>query len=147
MADYKVEVDLSELFDDMTINEQKNFLVDKFCSLPIDKMVEVVGEMLENLNGDQTAKVIEDAFDNLHEQAQEHVINYVKGKVMMFGKMITRRCLLTLSGGAKIQAVLTMPKPTKPIFPKEMERQFIKSFNESQPDMVHKVIKCHIMRN
>lgn len=79
MADYKVEVDLSDLFDDMTINEQKNFIVDKFCSLPIDKMVEVAGEMLENLNGDQTAKVIEYAFDNLHEQAQEHVINYVKG--------------------------------------------------------------------
>lgn len=77
MTDYKVEVDLSDLFDDMTISEQKNFLVDKFCSLPIDKMVEVVGEMLENLNGDQTAKVIEDAFDNLHKQAQEHVINYV----------------------------------------------------------------------
>lgn len=66
---------------------------------------------------------------------------------MMFGQMITRRCLLTLDGGAKIQAVLTMPKPTKPIFPKEMELQIIKSFNESQPDMVHKVIKCHIMRN
>lgn len=79
MADYKVEVDLSDLFDDMTINEQKNFLVDKFCSLPIDKMVYVVGEMLENLNGNQIARVIEDAFDNLHEQAQEHVINYVKG--------------------------------------------------------------------
>lgn len=79
MADYKVNVDLSDLFDDMTISEQKNFLVDKFCSLPIDKMVEVVGEMLENLNGDQTAKVIEDAFDNLHEQGQEHIINYVKG--------------------------------------------------------------------
>lgn len=79
MAEYKVNVDLSDLFDDMTISEQKSFLVDKFCSLPIDKMVEVVGEMLENLNGDQTAKVIEDAFDNLHEQAQEQVINYVKG--------------------------------------------------------------------
>lgn len=65
----------------------------------------------------------------------------------MFGEMITRRCLLTFDEGAKIQAVLTMPKPTKPIFPKEMERQIIKSFNESQPDMVHKVIKCHIMRN
>ena len=66
----------------------------------------------------------------------------------MFGEMITRRCLLTLDGGgAKIQAVLTIPKPTKPIFPKEMERQFIKNFNESQPNMVHKVIKCHIMRN
>jgi hypothetical protein len=80
MAEYKVEVDLSGLFDDMTINEQKNFLVDKFSSLPIQKMVEVAGEMLENLNGDQTAKVIEDAFDNLHEQAQEHVINYVNEK-------------------------------------------------------------------
>ena len=66
---------------------------------------------------------------------------------MMFVEMITRRCLLTLDGGAKIQAVLTMPKPTKPIFPKEMERQFIKDFNESQPNAVHKVIKCHIMRN
>lgn len=65
---------------------------------------------------------------------------------MLFEK-ITRRCLLTLDGGAKIQAVLTMPKPTKPIFPKEMERQFIKSFNESQPNAVHKVIECHIMRN
>lgn len=79
MAEYKVEVDLSDMFDNMTIKEQKNFLVDKFCSLPIDKMVDVVGEMLENLNGDQTVRVIEDAFDNLHEQSQEHVINYVKG--------------------------------------------------------------------
>ena len=79
MADYKVEVDLSDLFDDMTINEQQNFLVDKFCSLPIGSMEEVVSEMLDNLNGDQTARVIEDAFDNLHEQAQEHVINHVKG--------------------------------------------------------------------
>lgn len=77
MADYKVEVDLSDLFDNMTISEQKSFLVDKFCSLPMSSMEEVVCEMLENLNGDQTAKVIEDAFDNLHEQAQEHVINYV----------------------------------------------------------------------
>lgn len=61
MADYKVEVDLSDLFDNMTISEQKSFLVDKFCSLPMSSMEEVVGEMLENLNGDQTAKVIEDA--------------------------------------------------------------------------------------
>lgn len=77
MAEYKVEVDLSDLFDDMTINEQKNFLVEKFSSLPISKMVEVAGEILDNLNGDQVAKVIEDAFDNLHEQGQEQVINYV----------------------------------------------------------------------
>lgn len=65
---------------------------------------------------------------------------------MLFEK-ISRRCLLTFDGGSKIQAILTMPKPTKPIFPKKMEREFIKNFNESQPTAVHKVIKCHIMRN
>lgn len=79
MAYYEVSVDVSDLFDDMLVHEQKSFLIDKFCSLATDHQLEVVGEMLENLNGDQTAKVIEDAFDNLHEQAQEHVINYVKG--------------------------------------------------------------------
>lgn len=60
---------------------------------------------------------------------------------------IKRKCLLTLEGGYQIQAILTIPKLTKPIFPKEMECQLIKSFNESQPKMVNKVIKCHIMRN
>lgn len=54
---------------------------------------------------------------------------------------------MTLSDGSKIQATIAIPKPNKPIFPKEMERQFIKSFNELQPNAVHKVIKCHIMRN
>lgn len=65
----------------------------------------------------------------------------------MLFDVITRKCLLTLDGGAKIQAILTIPKPTKPIFPKEMERQFVKQFNESQPNMVNKVITCHILRN
>lgn len=77
MSVYKANVDLSDLFHDMSENYQKSFLVEEFCSLPIERQVEVVGEMLKNLNGDQTAKVIEDAFDNLHEQGQEHVINYV----------------------------------------------------------------------
>lgn len=79
MSVYKANVDLSDLFHDMSYNYQKSFLVEEFCSLPIGDQVKVVGEMLKNLNGDQTAKVIEDAFDNLHEQGQEHVINYVKG--------------------------------------------------------------------
>lgn len=79
MAYYKVSVDVSDLFDYMLVQAQKNFLIDKFCSLATDQQIEVVSKMLENLNGDQVAKVIEDAFDNLHEQAQEHVINYVKG--------------------------------------------------------------------
>ena len=77
MAYYKVSVDVSDLFDDMLVQAQKSFLIDKFCSLATDQQIEVVSEMLENLNGDQVAKVIEDAFDNLHEQGQEQVINYV----------------------------------------------------------------------
>jgi hypothetical protein len=86
MSVYKANVDLSDLFHDMSYNYQKSFLVEEFCSLPIEHQVKVVGEMLKNLNGDQTAKVIEDAFDNLHEQGQEHVINYVNDKVMMSDK-------------------------------------------------------------
>lgn len=60
---------------------------------------------------------------------------------------ISRRCLLTLSNGSKIQATITFPKPTNPIFPEKMEREFIESFNKSQPNMVNKVVKCHVMRN
>lgn len=54
---------------------------------------------------------------------------------------------MELSDGSKILAFLTIPKPTKPIFPEKMERDFIESFNKSQPNMVNKVVKYHIMRN
>lgn len=53
-----------------------------------------------------------------------------------------------MSDGSKIQATITIPKPTKPIFPDgQMERKFIENFNNSQPLAVNKVVKCHIMRN
>lgn len=66
----------------------------------------------------------------------------------MFGiEEIQRRCLITLSDGSKIQATITIPKPTKPIFPEQMEREFIKNINNSQPLAKNKVVKVHIMRN
>lgn len=66
----------------------------------------------------------------------------------MFGiEQISRRCLMTFSDSNKIQATIYIPKPTKPIFPEQMERQFIESFNNSQLLAVNKVVKCHIMRN
>ena len=66
----------------------------------------------------------------------------------MFGiEQISRRCLMTLSDGSKIQATIYIPKPTKPIFPEQMKRQFIEGFNNSQLLAVNKVAKCHIMRN
>ena len=66
----------------------------------------------------------------------------------MFGiEQMSRRCLIELQDGSKILAILTIPKPTKPIFPEKMERDFIESFNKSHPNMVNKVVKCHVMRN
>lgn len=84
MAYYKVSVDVSDLNDDMLVHAQKSFLIDKFCSLATDQQIEVVSEMLEILNGDQVAKVIENAFDNLNEQGQNEVMNYVND-VMLEG--------------------------------------------------------------
>ena len=54
---------------------------------------------------------------------------------------------MTLSDGSKTQATITIPKPTKPIFPEQMERKFIEKFNSHQPLMANKVVKLHIMRN
>lgn len=52
-----------------------------------------------------------------------------------------------LNDVSKIQATIYIPKPTKPIFPEQMERNIIENFNKSQPLAVNKVVKCHIMRN
>lgn len=62
-------------------------------------------------------------------------------------EQITRRCLMTLSDDSKTQATITIPKPTKPIFPEQMERRLIEKFNNQQPHMANKVVKLHIMRN
>ena len=65
----------------------------------------------------------------------------------MFGEeTITRKCVITLMEG-KVVGTLSMPKPKKAMFPDEMERKFIKSFNESQPDLVNKAVSVHILRN
>ena len=66
----------------------------------------------------------------------------------MFGiEQISRRCLMTFSDDSKLLATIYIPKPTKPIFPEQMERNIIENFNKSQPIAAPKVIKCHIMRN
>lgn len=54
---------------------------------------------------------------------------------------------MTLSDGSKTLATITIPKPTKPIFPEQIERKFIEKFNNQQPHMANKVVKLHIMRN
>lgn len=70
--------------------------------------------------------------------------NYSKEYQPLF---ITRRCIITLSGGHKVQATLSIPQPRKPLFMEQKEEQFIKEFNRSQPHLVNKAVKIHIMRN
>lgn len=70
--------------------------------------------------------------------------NYSKEYQPLF---ITRRCIITLSGGYKVQATLSIPQPRKPLFMEQMEEQFIREFNRSQPHAVNKAVKIHIMRN
>lgn len=70
--------------------------------------------------------------------------NYSKEYQPLF---ITRRCIITLSGGHKVQATLSIPQPRKPLFMEQLEEQFIKEFNRSQPHAVNKAVKVHIMRN
>ena len=62
-------------------------------------------------------------------------------------EQITRICLMTLRDGSKTQATITIQKPTKPIFPEQMERMIIEKFNKQQPLTENKVVKLHIMRN
>ena len=72
------------------------------------------------------------------------VNNYSKDYQPLF---ITRRCIITLSGGHKVQATLSIPQSRKPLFMEQLEEQFIKEFNRSQPHAVNKAVKVHIMRN
>ncbi len=58
-----------------------------------------------------------------------------------------RKCVLTLEGGHKVVATLTIPTPTKPVFPEEMERRLVAEINKSQPHMKNKCVGIHIMRN
>lgn len=67
---------------------------------------------------------------------------------MFVEETITRKCVITLmDDGYKVVGTLLMPKPKKAMFPEEMERNFIKSFNESQPNAVNKAVSVHILRN
>ena len=66
----------------------------------------------------------------------------------MFGEeRITRKCVITLIGGHKVVGTLSMLKPKKAMFPYEMDRNFINSFTESQPNAVNNAISVHILRN
>ena len=66
----------------------------------------------------------------------------------MFGKkIIARKAICTLDNGYKYQATFYLPPPMKGEFQEETERKLVEAFNKSQPNMVHKLKKVHLMRN
>lgn len=59
---------------------------------------------------------------------------------------ISRKALLTFRSGHKERATAYIyPKPN--YTQADYEREFVETFNRSQPNMPNKVIKCHLMRN
>lgn len=60
------------------------------------------------------------------------------------------KAILTLDNGAKIAADILPPpigKVRRPRFQDEYERWFVEEFNKAQPNMVHKVVKAHLLRH
>lgn len=57
------------------------------------------------------------------------------------------RAILTLDNGYRFPVILT---PTKKVDARRMdklEKDIVKNWNLSQLRMVHKVVKCHLLRN
>ena len=59
--------------------------------------------------------------------------------------LVTRKGILTLDEGTKIQAEFTIPAKYL-AWHDELEKKLVREFNESQPRAVHKVVKIHLMR-
>lgn len=57
------------------------------------------------------------------------------------------KALLTLDNGYRFKAELNFYKNVNTIFRENLEDEIVKRWNQSQPNMVHKVVKCHLMRN
>lgn len=57
------------------------------------------------------------------------------------------KAVMTFEGGFKQIIELTPLKRTDTRFIEQMEEDVVKNWNISQPNMVHKAVKCHILRN
>ena len=68
MADYKVEVDLSDLFDNLDDTNKQAFLLEKFGDLNVNDQKDVLSNMLDTLSGSDATELMKSSFDNLNEQ-------------------------------------------------------------------------------
>lgn len=57
------------------------------------------------------------------------------------------RAILTLDCGYRFKVELAPLNGVDLRHPEQLERDIVKRWNQSQPNMVHKVTKCHLLRN
>lgn len=84
MKEFKIDIDLSDLFDNLDDTGKQAFLLEKFGDLNINDQKNVLGDMLDTLSGTDAAELLKSSFDNLNEQGQSEVMNYVND-VMLEG--------------------------------------------------------------
>lgn len=66
----------------------------------------------------------------------------------MFGeKFIAHKAICTLDNGERVRMTFHIKQQRGGGFQKELEQELVKKFNDSQPHMVHKLTKVHLMRN
>ena len=77
MKEFKIDIDLSDLFDNLDDTSKQAFLLEKFGDLNARDQKDVLGDMLGTLSGTDAAELLNSSFDNLNEQGQNEVMNYV----------------------------------------------------------------------
>lgn len=77
MKEFKIDIDLSDLFDNLDDTSKQAFLLEKFGDLNARDQKDVLGDMLGTLSGTDAAELLKSSFDNLNEQGQNEVMNYV----------------------------------------------------------------------
>lgn len=84
MKEFKIDIDLSDLFNNLDDTSKQAFLLEKFGDLNINDQKNVLGDMLDTLSGTDATELMKSSFDNLNEQGQNEVMNYVND-VMLEG--------------------------------------------------------------
>lgn len=61
-------------------------------------------------------------------------------------KLTKRKALVTLSNGSRVMMDFYLSLPERTNY-EDLEEKIVNTFQKSQPNMVNKVIKVHLMRN
>ncbi len=77
MAEYNnqsIDIDLEEMFDNLSVKDQVEFLVDMFTNLPGEgTRTDVVKEHIWYLDDDTTADIITDTFERMSSSDQKEI--------------------------------------------------------------------------